>query len=223
MKVGKILIACEMSGIIREAFSHIGWDAWSCDLQDTVLPGKHIKSDVLDILGEGWDLMIAHPPCTYLTITGNKWFLDPSDKNKPHPRFPDRLYRQKKAVTFFMELNNAPIPHIAIENPIGFMSTFYRKADQIIHPYQFGHNISKATCLWLKNLPLLRPTEIVEPEMVILKSGKKMAKWYADSLKLPQAEWSNYRSKTFQGIANAMATQWGDLSSLSLQTELAYN
>jgi len=145
----KILIACEFSGPVREAFAARGHDAWSCDLLPSEIPGNHIQDDVLDHLS-GWDMMIAFPPCTHLAVSGARWF-------------PQKIAdgRQQASIDFFMELANADIPKIAIENPIGIMSTKWRKPDQIIQPWQFGHGETKATCLWLKNLPKLQPTNIV--------------------------------------------------------------
>jgi hypothetical protein len=201
----KVLIACEFSGIVRNAFTSRGHDACSCDLLDTEKQGNHIIGDVRDILNDKWDLMIAHPPCTYLTVTGNKW-MNPKYKQ----RFPTREQDRKEAIEFFVALGKAPIHKIAIENPVGIMSTVWRKPDQYIQPYFFGEQYSKKTGLWLKNLPLLKSTnKISQGERVVFKSGKTMPKWYADAAKLPSHERSKIRSRTFQGIADAMATQWG--------------
>ena len=181
----KVLVGCEFSGIVRDAFTARGHGAWSCDLLDTERPeGKHIKGDVLHVLNGGWDLAIFHPPCTYLASSGARWFT----KN---------IGRQGEALDFVRNLLDAPIPRIALENPIGVISTRIRKPDQIIQPWQFGHGETKATCLWLKNLPLLKPTKIVD--------GREGRVW-----KEPPSpdRWKN-RSRTYQGIANAMATQWG--------------
>ena len=142
----KVLVACEFSGIVRDAFKAKGHDAWSCDLLPTEIPGQHIQGDVLDILNDGWDLMIAHPPCTDLCSSGARWF---AEKRKDG--------RQQESINFFMLLVIAPVEKIAVENPVGIMSTIYRKPDQIIQPWQFGHGETKATCLWLKNLPKLTP------------------------------------------------------------------
>lgn len=199
----KLLIACEFSGIVRDAFKKKGWDAWSCDLLPTESEGQHIQGDVLEILNDGWDMMIAHPPCTYLTVTGNKWF-----KEEYRHRFPNRRKHRAEAIWFFMGLANAPIKKICIENPIGIMSRFWHKPQQIIQPFHFGHTEAKKTCLWLKNLAPLMATKEVEPEYVTFKSGKRMAKWYCDAVKLPKHERMKLRSKTFQGIADAMAEQW---------------
>lgn len=180
----KILIACEFSGIVRDAFIKKGHEAWSCDLLPTERPGPHYKQDVLEIINCGWDMMIAHPPCTHLAVSGARWF---KDKQK----------EQKEAIEFFMNLINASIDKICVENPISIMSTKYRKPDQIIQPWQYGHGETKSTCLWLKGLPKLKPTNIVE--------GREQKIW-----KLPPSKdrWK-LRSITYQGIADAMAEQWG--------------
>lgn len=193
----KILIACEFSGIVRDAFIAKGHNAMSCDLLDTERPGPHYKGDVRDVLDDGWDMMIAHPPCTDLACCGAKWM-----KQK-------RLDgRQQKAIEFFMLFINAPIPKIAVENPVGIMSTHYQKPTQIIQPYHFGHGAMKTTCLWLKGLPKLNPTNIVEREYIITPSGKKYPKWSWDTFNLPKDIRAKERSKTFPGIAAAMAAQW---------------
>lgn len=182
----KVLIACEYSGAVRDAFIRVGHDAMSCDLLPTDKPGPHYKGDVFDIIGDGWDLMIAHPPCTHLSVSGARHFAAKRADG-----------RQQAAIDFFMALANVEIPRIAIENPICIMSSQWRKPDQIIQPWQFGHGETKATCLWLKGLPNLKPTDIV--------SGR------ADRIhKMPPSpdRWK-LRSATYQGIANAMAEQWG--------------
>ena len=179
----------------------------SCDLVPTDAPGPHYQGDVMDIINEGWDLLIAFPPCTYLTLTGNKWF-----KPEFADRFPERHQQRKDAVNFFMKIANMPIPKIAIENPIGVMSRIYRRPDQIIQPWQFGFPTTKATCLWLKGLPTLKPINIVDKgEVVISKSGNRMSKWYYETSKLPLKDGTRAkaRSVTFQGVADAMADQWG--------------
>jgi hypothetical protein len=203
----KVLIACEFSGAVRDAFIGGGHDAMSCDLEPTSVPGPHYQGNVMDIIDDGWDLMIAHPPCTYLTVTGNKWF-----KPEYADRFPTRHQDREDAAAFFMALANADIPKIAIENPIGVMSTRYKKPSQVIHPWQFGHEASKSTCLWLKGLPNLTPTNIVSKgEFITYKSGKRMTKWYADAASLSPKERAKVRNTTFQGIADAMAAQWGSV------------
>jgi len=183
----KVLIACEYSGRVRDAFAAAGFDAWSCDLLPTDQPnGNHYQGSVLDIIGNGWDLMIAHPPCTDLAVSGARHFA---------AKIADG--RQQRALDFVRLLMNAPIERIAIENPISVISSKIRKPDQIIQPWQFGHGETKSTCLWLKNLPLLKPTNIVE--------GREQRIW-----KMPPGpdRWKK-RSETFQGIADAMAEQWG--------------
>ena len=212
----RVLVACEYSGTVRDAFIAQGHDAMSCDILATERPGPHHEGDVREVLADAWDLIIAHPPCTYITVTGNKWFYHPEDKDlpmesrRPHPRFPDRRQQQEKAIAFFMLFANAAAPRIAIENPVGIISTRWRKPDQIIQPYQFGHKEPKKTCLWLRGLPLLRPTDEVKPEYHITKSGKRLPRWYAYADKSKgQAHRAKIRSATFQGIADAMADQWG--------------
>jgi site-specific DNA-cytosine methylase len=197
----RVLVACEFSGIVREAFKNKGHDAWSCDLLPTEIPGQHIQGDVLEILNDGWDMMIAHPPCTHLAVSGAAWFKQKREDG-----------RQQEGIDFFMKFVDIKCPKVAIENPVGIMSRIYRKPDQIIQPYEYGEPFSKKTCLWLKGLPKLTPTNVVEKgEQIKYKSGKSMPKWYADAFKLPPQERAKIRSKTFQGIANAMADQWGGL------------
>jgi len=187
----KILIACEYSGAVREAFKKLGHDAMSCDIKDTEIPGNHYKGDVFDVINDGWNMMIAFPPCTHLAVSGAKHF---EQKRKDG--------RQQQGIDFFMKIVNANIPKIAIENPIGIMSNIYKKPTQIIHPWQFGHEASKSTCLWLKGLPLLIPTKIVDKgKFSVSVSGKRIPTWYSNNKKL--------RDRTFQGIADAMADQWG--------------
>jgi len=180
----KVLVACEFSGIVREAFKKRGHDAWSCDLLPTEIPGQHIQGDVREYLDTRWDMMIAFPPCTHLAVSGARWF-----KNKH--------WEQESAISFFMDLVEAPIMKICIENPIGIMSTIHHKPNQIIQPWMFGHGETKATCLWLKNLPQLKPTNIV---------AGRVARVHREP---PSPDrWKN-RSRTYQGIADAMAEQWG--------------
>jgi hypothetical protein len=186
----KILIACEFSGIVREAFKAKGHDAWSCDLLETEIPGQHIQGDVLDILDKGWDMMIAHPPCTYLTCTANKYFLNN----------PQRWLKRYEAMLFVHRLFNCNINKICIENPVGVISSHIRKPDQYIQPYYFGDKAQKKTGLWLKNLPLLEATNIVEPK-IIRKNGYIDHKWHYGTC-------AKTRSRTFKGIAEAMAEQW---------------
>ena len=182
----KILIACEYSGRVRDAFIRAGHEAVSCDILPTEKPGPHHQGSVLDILNDGWDMMIAFPPCTHLASSGARWFAEKRADG-----------RQQEGADFFMRMINAPIKRIAVENPIGIMSRSYRKPDQIIQPWQYGHGETKATCLWLKNLPLLQPTCVVE--------GREPRMW-----KLPPSkDRAKIRSETYQGIADAMAFQWG--------------
>jgi len=202
----KILVACEFSGTVRDAFAAKGHDAWSCDILLSETAGNHIQKDIFDVIDSDWDLMIAHPPCTYLTVTGNKWM-----KPEFSDRFPNRAQQRQEAINFFLKLANAPIAKIAIENPVGIISTAWRKPDQYIHPYQFGDPHSKKTGLWLKGLPLLTPTKIVEPKFHIYKDGRKDPIWHFETMSLPSHERMKARSKTFQGIADAMAKQWGKL------------
>lgn len=183
----RVLVACEFSGTVREAFAGFGHDAWSCDLLPTERPGQHYQCNVLDVLDYGWDLMIAHPPCTHLAVSGSRWFKDKQPE-------------QAAALAFVRELMDAPIPRICIENPISVISSRIRKPDQIIQPWQFGHGETKATCLWLKNLPKLTPTQIVEGrEAKVHRMSPGPDRW-------------KKRSVTYEGIAYAMASQWGQLS-----------
>jgi hypothetical protein len=204
----KILIACEESQTICKAFRKLGFEAYSCDLLPCSggHPEWHIQEDVFNIINDGWDLMIAHPECTRLTVTANKWY-----KPEYAHRFPTIHQDREDAVEFFIKLVNADIEKIAIENPIGIMSTRYRKPDQIIQPYQFGDTERKSTCLWLKNLPKLVHTNVVKPEVIEFKSGKTMSKYHYESAKLTKEERRKARSKTFQGIADAIANQWSQI------------
>jgi hypothetical protein len=209
----RILIACEFSQVVCKAFRDRGFEAYSCDILPTEgNPEWHIQDDVLKHLNDGWDMMIAHPPCTYLTVTANKW-MKPEFKT----RFPYREQQRTYAIEFFMKLANAPINSKGLENPIGIMSTYYRKPNQYIQPYEFGHAERKKTCLWLFNLPLLKPTNIVEP-ISYYAAGKpyspthymsKRSLNHLDYLPPMKDRWK-LRSRTFPGIAQAMATQWGD-------------
>jgi hypothetical protein len=196
----KVLVACEFSGTVRDAFIAKGHDAISCDLEPSSTPGPHYQGDVFDIIGESWDLMIAHPPCTHLAVSGAKHFAKKRADG-----------RQQQGIDFFMALANCGIPKYAIENPIGIMSSVYRKPDQIIQPWQYGHDTTKSTCLWLNGLPLLKPTNIVDKGGVwVAKSGKRMSQWFYESSLLQPKERERMRNKTFQGIADAMAAQWGE-------------
>ncbi len=197
----QILIACEESQAVTKEFRRLGHEAFSCDILPCSggHPEWHIQGDVLPELKKNWDMIIAFPPCTHLAVSGAAWF---EQKRKDG--------RQQQGIDFFMLFANSKCPRVAIENPVGIMSTVWRKPDQIIQPYQFGEPFSKKTCLWLKGLPLLTPTKIVDKgEQTKFASGTSMPKWYADAWKLPPAERSIVRSKTFPGIAKAMAEQWG--------------
>lgn len=208
----RIIIGCEESQAICKAFRDAGHEAYSCDLQPCSggHPEWHLQGDIFDFLREEWDMMIVHPPCTYLTVTANKWLKDQPKRASGVLVGAERREAQEEAVDFFIGLANAPIKYICLENPVGIMSTRYRKPDQIIQPFQFGHPEPKKTCLWLKNLPPLKPTEVVEPDYHISKSGKKLARWYY--MPSPSAERQKNRSKTFEGVAKAMADQWGALN-----------
>lgn len=225
-----VLIACEESQTVCKAFREYGHEAYSCDIQECSggHPEWHIQRDVLGILNpkdngnntldaiwfvtmDGrfhetpkWDLIIAHPPCTYLTLAGNKWF-----KPEYKERFPERERERKNAIAFFMQFANADCERIAIENPVCIMSSRWRKPDQYIEPYFFGEPEKKKTGLWLKGLPLLKPTNIVEPIIIHCASGANEPRWHMETMKLPKEERSRARSKTFTGIARAMAEQWG--------------
>jgi hypothetical protein len=194
-----VLIACEFSGIVRDAFIERGHDAMSCDLLPTEKAGPHYPGDVFDVIDDGWDLMIAHPPCTYLAVCGNRWMKDN----------PEREILRKEAIVFFMKLVNCDIPNTCIENPISIMSTIYRKPDQYIQPYEYGHSETKKTSLWLKGLPKLQPTKIVTPEYIIGKDGKKYSRIHYMSQWKDPAKRARERSRTYTGIAKAMAEQWG--------------
>lgn len=204
----KVLVACEESQEVCKAFRELGHEAYSCDIQDCSggHPEWHLKQDVIPLLNQEWDLIIAHPPCTFLTVTGNRWFNVERYGDKAIQRQKDR----EEAVEFFMQFANAKCEKIAIENPIGYMSTAYKKPTQIIHPYMFGDPARKATCLWLKGLPKLTPTNMVEPVIIQYQNGKGTDNpWHMDTMKLPPKERAKARSKTFPGIAKAMAEQWG--------------
>ena len=182
----KVLVACEYSGAVRDAFLARGHQATSCDLLPTDSPGPHYQGDVRDILNDGWDLMVAHPPCTHLAVSGARWFKD-------------KLVEQQEALEFVRLLLDAPVPLIALENPVSIISSRIRKPDQVIQPWMFGHGETKATCLWLKGLPKLTPTDIVEGrEQRIHKMPPSPDRW-------------KLRSITYKGIADAMAEQWGSL------------
>jgi hypothetical protein len=186
----KVLVACEFSGVVRDAFIERGHDALSCDFLDSDRPGPHYQGDVRDILGDGWDLMIAHPPCTFLAVSGARWFKD-------------REIEQQEALEFVALLLTAEIPKIALENPVGVISSRIRKPDQIIQPWQFGEDASKKTCLWLKNLPKLVSTDVIQKKVYANQTPSGQNKLG------PSPDRAKLRSITYMGIANAMADQWG--------------
>lgn len=197
----RVLVACEYSGTVRDAFIREGHDAMSCDLLDTDSPGPHYKGNVCDVLNEGWDLMVAHPPCTFLSVSGMHW----TTSGLRDPKLTE------EALDFVRLLLEAPIAKIAIENPVSVISSRVRKPDQIVNPYEFGHDAAKKTCLWLKNLPVLVPTKFIEPRVV---NGKNRWGNQTDSGQnslAPSPDRWKVRSTTYQGIAEAMSNQWGNL------------
>lgn len=199
----RVLIACEESQSVCKEFRRLGHEAYSCDILPCSggHPEWHLQQDIVPLLKEDWDMIIAFPPCTHLAVSGAAWFKE---------KIADG--RQQQGIDFFMLFANCKCPKVAIENPIGIMSTKWRKPNQIIHPWMFGNKASKATCLWLKELPELVPTDIVEKEEYNIHNGKKYNKWLDDTWGLPPEERSKARSKTFPGIAKAMAEQWGNPS-----------
>jgi site-specific DNA-cytosine methylase len=201
--MARVLLACEESQAVTIEMRKLGLEAFSCDLETCSggYPEWHLQCDVFTIIENDWDMMLAFPPCTHLAVSGARYF---EAKRKDG--------RQQQGVDFFLKLINAPIAKIAVENPVGIMSSIYRKPDQIIQPWMFGDEFTKTTCLWLKNLPRLKPTNIVgKGTRTVYKSGKSHPAWYADALKLSPKERAKVRSKTFHGIASAMAIQWGGL------------
>ena len=197
----KVLIACEYSGTVRDAFLAAGHDAMSCDLLPTDVPGPHYQGDVTDILGDGWDLLIAHPPCTHLAVSGSRHFAAKRADG-----------RQQAAIDFFMLLANAPIPKIAIENPVCIMSSVWMTPSQTVHPWMFGHPEQKATCLWLKSLPQLVATNDVYDEMMQLPRAQRERIHFMP----PGPNRWKKRSKTFSGLAQAMANQWSNIKQMEL-------
>lgn len=192
----RILVGCEYSGEVRDALIALGHDAVSCDLLPTDKPGPHIQGDILEHLNDGWDMLIAFPPCTDLAVSGARYFAEKRADG-----------RQQRSIEFFMALANAPIEKIAIENPVGIMSTKFRKPDQIVQPWQFGHGETKATCFWLKGLPKLQATNVVEGrEQRVWKMGPSPTRW-------------KERSKTYSGIAAAMAQQWAGVADTPMTTK----
>jgi hypothetical protein len=197
----RILVACEESQAVTKQMRNVGHEAFSCDIEAPGgnRPEWHLQCDVTEVLYEPWDMILAFPPCTHLASSGAAWFAEKRADG-----------RQAQGIAFFRLFTELDCPRVAIENPVGIMSTEWRKPDQIIQPFQFGDAFSKKTCLWLKNLPLLKPTQLVNAgERVTYASGKTMPKWYADAYHLPPHERAKVRSRTFPGIASAMADQWG--------------
>ena len=212
----KVLIACEESQEVCKAFRSKGHEAYSCDIQPCSggHPEWHIQGDVLEIINNKWDMIIAHPPCTYLCVSGARWLY-----NKDGTKNFDRWTKRNKSLNFVRAIMDSKCDKIAIENPISCISTEIRKPEQTIRPFEFGGNSTKKTCLWLKGLPPLNPTNIIEPEIHITKTGRIYDKWWFEtSLIQDLAERSKARSKTFPGIAKAMAEQWG--ADFSIQTKL---
>lgn len=218
----KVLVACEESQRVCIAFRKRGHEAYSCDIikPSGGHPEWHILGDALEAIKGGqvvtmddtmhdigkWDLIIAHPPCTFLTVTGNRWF----NENRYGDKAIQRKIEREKAADFFMKFVNADCGRIAVENPIGYMSTYYRKPNQIIQPYEYGEPTRKATCLWLKGVEKLKPTNIVKPKIIRYKNGKGTdSVWHMSTMNLPPNERAKKRSETFEGIAEAMAEQWG--------------
>lgn len=191
----RVLVACEYSGTVRQAFAALGHDAWSCDLLDTEIHGNHIVGDVLPLLNDGWDLLIGHPLCTYLAVSGMHW----TKRGLRDPQLTE------DALGFVQALMDAPIPRIAIENPVSVISSRIRKPDQIVQPWWFGHDASKKTCLWLKNLPLLQPTDRLPGDDKTRRGNQTPS---GQNKLGPSPDRWKERSRTFPGIAAAMALQW---------------
>lgn len=198
----RVLIGCECSGTVRDEFTKFGHDAWSCDLKPTLVPGKHYQCSVTDIWSNGWDLLIIHPPCTVLAVSGARWFDD--------PKYPTRRLEQVLALNFFRACLNAPIKRIAVENPVCIAATQIRPPDQIIDPFDFGHGVTKKTCLWLKNLPKLQPLNLITESPVLESPVDRAHRSFAHMLP-PSEDRQHLRAVTFRNIAYAMAKQWGSL------------
>lgn len=209
----KVLVGCEFSQIVTKAFRDRGHEAYSCDFLPTEgNPDWHYQMDIFEATKQVKpELGIFHPPCTYLTLAGNRWFL-PEYKT----RYPHREQQRKDAIEFVKQIFNSNIQRIAIENPLGVLSSAWQQPTQIIQPYQFGDPHRKTTCLWLKNLPKLKPTKIVKPKLVMCADGKMYSAYHVDTFNLPKDIRAKERSRTFQGIADAMAAQWGDYKPLQI-------
>lgn len=198
----RILIGCEESGVLRRLFRESGHDAYSCDLIDSRDNSEfHLKCDLLSVLDQEWDMIIAHPPCTFVTNTAARWLYD--------SRYPTRQQDALDSIKFIDTIWNAPIQKKCVENPIGMLSTKWKKPTQIVQPFHFGDDASKATCLWLDNLPKLIPTNIVDVTYITTTTGKRFSKWYWDTSCLPLKDRARVRSETFLGIGRAMVNQWG--------------
>lgn len=199
----RILVACEESQAVTIELRRLGHEAYSCDIEPCSggHPEWHLRQDVIPLLSEKWDMILAFPPCTHLAVSGARYFEAKRQDG-----------RQRRGIDFFMRFVRANCERIAIENPVGVMSTIYRKPDQIIQPYEFGHSERKKTCLWLKNLPPLIPTKVVEPELHVCRNGAVDSMWHYNTYRLPPRERAKARSKTFPGIAKAMAEQWAGMS-----------
>ena len=217
----RVLVACEYSGRVRDAFRALGHDAMSCDLLPTDAPGPHHQGDIFDVIRDGWDLMVAHPPCTYLTIAAEWAYKDEQTKKiKPGTLIGQaRREAREQAIGFVMALANAPIERIAIENPVGVLSTVWREPDQFIQPYEYGDDASKKTCLWLKNLPRLSPTAFAPPRLALSADCRSYSlRWgnqtdSGQNKEPPSDDRWKIRSTTWQGWADAMASQWGGVDS----------
>lgn len=222
--MGRVIVGCEESQVVTKAFRKLGHEAFSCDLLPPSggHPEWHFQEDIFKVIEreEPFDLAIFHPPCTFVAGSSVQWLSHPEDKHlpfderRPHPKYPTRRQDMLDSIEFVKALYNLPIKHIAIENPVGLLSSRWRKPDQIIQPWMFGDEATKSTCLWLKDLPLLTPTNIVgKGERTVFASGKSHPKWYADALAAAKTkeERQTLRSKTFQGIADAIANQYGKL------------
>lgn len=218
----KVLVACEESQAVTKAFRNLGIESFSCDILPCSggHPEWHLQGDVFGFIDMGWDIMIAHPPCTMIAGSSVQWLSHPEDKllpfedRRPHPKYPNRRNDMEESIEFVKSLYNCKIEKVCIENPVGLLSSKWRKSDQIIQPYHFGDEATKTTCLWLKNLPLLKHTNVVgKGERVMFSSGKSHPKWYAEALAKAKTkeERQTLRSKTFQGIADAMASQWREV------------
>lgn len=196
----KVLVACEYSGVVRDAFNELGHTATSCDFLPTDAPGRHYQGDVRDIIKDGWDIMICHPPCKYLSVSGIHW----NDRGRGWDG-------TDQALDFVQDLMNAEIPKICLENPVSIISSRIRKPDQIIQPWQYGHDASKKTCLWLKNLPHLNPTKIIEPRVIDGRPRWGNQTDTGQNNLPPSKDRWRLRSKTYSGIAKAMAATWGGI------------